>query len=469
MLVGPEISEIYRRLKCKEQLGDFFALEEYQKEFYHSTAGTQIAQGGNRCGKTEIAAKKIVDIMTHRHPTIFRPGPQRVRVIGNVMKESVKQVIVEKLRMFLPLQYLAGKSFEDAWNKQDGLIRLKDGGIIQLMSNEQDVRAHRGEALDIVWNDEQGPRNIFDENRARLGDKRGLHLITLTPEEGSTYIHREYCTRARKGSSIELFYFNTLKNPHIDRIYQIQQLAPLKIANEQKFRIKLFGDVVNLEGAVFPEFIHRVHVINPFMLEGNWQLFMGVDFGLNNPSAIIFWVINEKNEIFQVDEIYRSGKTVTEIGEMAKELYERKYKKIPLRYVVVDPNSGAQRSKQTKIKTMKKFRDAFKYGPVFMGKRGTGVLEEGIDALHDLLMPNQEQNWARLRIFRSCFQTVKEYEDYCFAERRDSELNNQSKPKDANNHAIDASRYIAERYPKYAVIAQPQVIRQAQYDRGGIL
>lgn len=466
MIVTDDFIELHRRFALKEQLIDFFSLERYQEPFYFSTAAKQIINAGNRAGKTEIVAMKIVDIITHRHPTIHREGPVKVRVVGNIMRENVKRVIVDKLRKFIPSYALRGKSFDDSWNKLDGVIYLYEGSTIQLMSNDQPISAHRGEALDIVWFDEQPPAAIVDENLARLGDKDGIAIFSLTPEEGATFLHKRYTSRAKPGTNIEFFEFEMLKNPHINREYQVRELALLP---DRKRRIKIFGDIINMEGLIFDEFDPKIHVVRPFMPPDGWQLFLGIDSGWSNPTAVTFWAIGPKHEIFQIDERYVTHETIEQTGEALRRTVDQKYGHLDFRFAVFDARSGRQTSRQTGVSDYQKFVRAFGKGPVYLSDCGRGAVENRNDSMHALLLPDYEHRWARYRVTSNCRNTIREFGLYCRDDKVDNDRNKSEKPKDKDNHSMDANGILAEKRPMWRQIAYPELRLRSQYRRGGII
>ena len=466
MLVCPEVMEITRRLKGREQLSDFMALERYQENFYFSVARMTILHAGNRAGKTKVAAKKVCDIATHRHPTICRKGPQQIRVVSESTK-LMKKTVVPLVREFIPAHWLKTGSWDTSYHIQDGVLYLKDGGTFQFMTYEQKVEAFRGVPLDIVWNDEQGPVDIFDENISRLGDRRGICINTLTPEKGASYLHKRYTCRAKPGSDIEYFHFNVLMNPYIDRIWQIKQLA---LMPPKKLRIKLYGDVVSLEGLIFEEFDPRVHVIRPFVVPEGWQIFIGVDLGWRNPTAVTFWAISPNQEVRQIHEMYRTKELIVDTGKRARDLILGKFAQLDFRFGVIDARSARQTSRQTGETDYRKFMKGFGMGPMYMSSCSRDAVINRNDCMHELLMVNPETNIPRYQVSSNCRNTIFEFGEYSTKpDNIDSDLNKKEIPASKNDHAMDANGILAERKPMYRVFDVSPVHLNSPYRRGGIV
>lgn len=467
MLVADSTAELYKRYTQKENLLDFFSPEKYQQGFLDSTARLVIGQGSNRSGKTECAAVKCINVVTHNHPlNKLREwnGPIYIRAIA-VSLEVGYDVIVGKFRRFTPRSKLRYPSFEKSYNRRERKLHFKDGGYIHFLSNDQDVEKHSGSALHGIWCDEQPDEPIFNENLARLGDYDGFAQVTLTPDKGAGFLHKNYIGKAAPGTDIECYFFDLLKNPYLNRVEYIKRFAnfPERIRNA-----KIYGKAYNMSGLVYPEFEPSIHIIDPFLPDENYQLFIGIDFGINNPSAATFWAINSRNETFQFDEVYVVNETVGQFGERVRDKVLNTYQKLKFRYCRYDPNSGAQRGLQTKETIAKTFRKALGFGPICPGERGPGSVDHRINCMHMLLLPDKDTNWSKFKITRNCVNTIKEFGLYSY--KKDTEKKNRLEtPNSKDDHAMNANEYLAEKLPSYRVTNPGVYELKSQYSRGGII
>jgi hypothetical protein len=445
-------AEVYRRFRQKQQLIDWFEPLPYQEPAYLATNHIELIEGGNRSGKTEIAIGKLVNILIDRHPTIKRPHPIKVRVIGTVLREGALGIILEKLRKLLPVIKLEGSSWDRAYRSTDNLISLRQGDSIQLMADSQDIQTHRGDSIDIALIDEECREEIFDETLTRLVDRNGYLFMSMTPHNGMTWSYKKLVKASRRDESVGYFHLDTLSNYTINRKAWIENSALL---SDKEFSIRIKGERVANEGLVYFMFTDQTHVIQPFDLPKGTQLFLGVDFGLNNPHAGSLRAITPEGKSYIVDEYYETGKTVQQNAEAQGRWIRNKWGKYKLCWVVVDPMSGEQREGQSGEKNHSVYRKAFcseaGYGgivPILLGDRTKGSVEHRINCMREDLTLD-ESGLPTLLMFSTCINHMSEFEEYVWGNRKNEDLNQYERPKDAHNHLMNAAEYVAERKPRF--------------------
>jgi phage terminase large subunit-like protein len=450
--VDNPVAEVYRRFRQKQQLIDWFEPLPYQQEAFSAKNPVQLIEGGNRSGKTHLAIAKIVSILLDKHPTISRSHPMKVRIIATVMREGAQGIILDKLRQLLPVYALQGGSWDKAYKSMDNLIILRKGDIIQLMADSQDVQTHRGDSIDIAMIDEECREEIFDETLTRLVDRNGILIMSMTPHNGMTWSFKKLVKASRRDSSVGYFHLDTLSNYTINRKEWIKNSALL---SEKEFSIRIKGERVANEGLVYFMFSDQTHIIQPFELPEGTQLFLGVDFGLNNPHAGSLWAITPEGRKYIIDEYYVSGRTVDRNGEAQGRWVREKWGKYKLRWVVVDPMSGEQREGQSGEKNHSVYRKAFcseagfgKVVPVLLGDRTKGAVEHRINCMRELLTPDNS-GLSELLMFSNCVNHMSEFEEYVWNTRKDENLNQYERPKDAHNHLMNAAEYVSERKPGF--------------------
>jgi len=84
------------------------------------------------------------------------------------------------------------------------------------------------------------------------------------------------------------------------------------------------GKPAQVEGAVYPGWDERVHVVEPFPIPDNWRRFRAVDFGFVSPMCIQWWALDEDDRMFMYREVYMSRRIVQEHADQIIEL-ERWY------------------------------------------------------------------------------------------------------------------------------------------------
>lgn len=83
----------------------------------------------------------------------------------------------------------------------------------------------------------------------------------------------------------------------------------------------LEGDWDVVEGAAFPEFDPKIHLIAPFPIPPNWERVKGIDYGYRAPSCCLWGAINpEDGTLIIYRELYEKGLTGIELGRRISEM-----------------------------------------------------------------------------------------------------------------------------------------------------
>ncbi len=461
MILSPA-AEVYRRYTIGEQLIDWYEPLPYQREAYLATAPFQLFEGSNRSGKTETGVAKIVNIILKKHPTIFREGPQKVRVVSTTLTEGALDVTLDKLKRYVPVTALRGRSWEKGFNASQRKIYFNSGDTIQLMASTQDVDNFRGASLDIVWFDEEPPEAIYNENITRLGDRDGIMIMTMTPHKGMSWTYNRLVKPAKNNyADIAYYHFSVLDNYKVNREAHIKKFA---LKSDREIQVALYGKRMALEGLVYA-FDEKYHVTPPIQIHPMAHLFLGVDFGLNNPMAGALIAIEPSGMAYIVDEYYETGLTVKQNGEAMGQWIREKWSSFNFRYSVCDPNSGTQRSGQTNERNVDVFRKAFNgtFGRntvCRLGERGDDVVQHRIEIVANRMLLAGAK--PRLQVFRTCFRTIDEFENYVYPNRRDG-INKSERPKEYMNHLMNAIEYVFESNPRCTTTKREDPVSYYQY------
>mgnify|MGYP001578047275 CR=1 FL=1 len=246
-----------------------------QLGFLTSTAQVRLLGGGNRTGKTETGVKDAIDVAIGKHPVRTRqhPPPVKLRYCGTTFEDGVS-IILNKFRQMTPRRFLLGHSWESAWSEGkktltfalDGRKHTR-GSVIRFKSATQALNTYGGEDLDGCYMDEHFQQAYYIENMARLVDRGGYMVMTMTPEAGLSWEEGEILLRAQQGDpNYSVWFFDTRLNPHISK-EGLEQLIRSLEGNPQLFKAKIRGLFVALEGLVYPMFNEDVHV-----MQDDWDL-----------------------------------------------------------------------------------------------------------------------------------------------------------------------------------------------------
>lgn len=147
--------------------------------------------GGNRAGKTEWAAKRVVAAMVNipnarvwcLHTTSQSSIQMQQNVIWKYLPPEFKGL---KKGRVTNIQYTQKNGFSD------GTFIFPNGSQCHFMNYAQEKRVIEGGECDIIWCDELVPLDWIETLRYRIVTRRGKLIVTFTPVSGYTNVVKEY-------------------------------------------------------------------------------------------------------------------------------------------------------------------------------------------------------------------------------------------------------------------------------------
>jgi len=288
----------------------------------------------------------------------------------------------------------------------------KTNTIIQLRGWEN-IETLRGQKADFIVIDEIASMKNFWVNweeviRPTLTDTVGEVLFISTPK-GYNHFY-ELCNRELKDKDYKSFHFTSYDNPYLPK----EELETAKqTLSPETFLQEYMGEFQKTQGLVYKEFNRKRHLYKDIP---NMELerIAGVDFGFRNPAAVLD--IRTDGERFWVeDEWYKQERTDLQIAEyVAQNRFEEVYP---------DPESPGA-IEELKRKNVN-IREVIK---------GKDSVEVGIKRIKELLISN------KLKVNARCINLISEFEMYTYDDKKEG--NQPEKPLKANDHALDALRYV---------------------------
>ncbi len=143
------------------------------------------------------------------------------------------------------------------------LIKNVFGGTskISFKSCDQGREKFQGASLDFVWFDEEPPKDIYDECRMRVVDRKGELWGTMTPLKGLTWVYDEIYLNSSQDEEIWHEHVEWADNPFLDS-EEVKNLS--KCMDEESLSSRRYGRFSEAEGIVYKEFNPSIHVIEPF-------------------------------------------------------------------------------------------------------------------------------------------------------------------------------------------------------------
>ena len=178
------------------------------------------------------------------------------------------------------------------------------------------------------------------------------------------------------------------------------------------------------------------HIIDPFLIPPNWKRIFGVDFGLRDPTVMLAAAVDPVEGVVHIyDEHYESEKPVAHHAKAMLKMMSQVPPGMINGMPVADPkgqNRGAD------------FRSYFghyrEYGIFF--KPGNNRLESGLMKVFTYF------ELGKLKIHSNCTNIIRELREYKYKPTElNQDKNRGEKPIDANNHTMDALRYIIQELP----------------------
>lgn len=388
-----------------------YSLHEAQKTIATDKHRFRVVICGRRFGKTTLAvwqmfAKAVAG--RNRKVAYIAPNFQQARDIA----------WAELKKITAPLAVSVNES------RLEVIVKTQDGGTSQIiLRGWEAVDSLRGQAFHLLILDEVSSyRNFWlywqETLRATLTDFEGEALFITTPK-GYNHVFDLYNLEhtgldgGEGDPDYRSFHYSTYDNPHIP----VKEIDKAKATMpDDKFAQEYMADFRKSEGLVYKEFDRNLHTFDMLPKDVRFaEDLAGVDFGFNNPAAVIHIKRDTDNNYWVYDEWYETHRTEDQIAEYVRSCnFHRVYP---------DPENPSAISLLNE-----------KGVQVYDVKKGKGSVENGIDKVRELFKTN------RLKISIHCKNLIEELESYRYPNRR-PDKNESEAPIKADDHALDAMRY----------------------------
>lgn len=362
----------------------------------------RVVNCGRRFGKTTLAVWEMFAIAVAKQDA-------RVAYIAPTYQQARDIAWAELKKICGPIAESINES------RLEVIVKNQHGGTSKIsLRGWEAVETLRGQLFDFLVLDEISSYRDFWNHwqevlRPTLTDRRGQGLFISTPK-GFNHFYHLYNMQA-KDKDYRSFHFSTLDNPYIPK----EEVAKAKLElTEDRFAQEYMADFRKTEGLVYKEFIRQKHIFAE-KPQNIVKTILGVDFGFNNPAAVLTIKKDDDNRYFVTSEWYKRGQTDAQVADYASALQANE--------VYPDPASasGVEELRQRGVNV----RDVIK---------GSDSIRNGINTVRELFKSN------RLFIHIDCVNLIMELETYAYPEKKPDQ-NEQENPIKENDHALDALRY----------------------------
>lgn len=419
------------------------------KAFHQSNKIGRILRGGNRSGKSVAGVVESIWRATGKHP--YYPThdvPTRGRIVTVDRDNGIKQIILPLLKQWVPPSELKKGSWEDSYSNSDKLFTFRNGSTIELKTHQQEVEAFAGVPLHWIWFDEECPQAIFNECRLRLIDYNGVWTMTMTPVAGQDWIFDRFIIT--KNKNVDMFEVDIADNPHLPQA-ALDSLNEDLSDDEKAVRQK--GTFVPKGGLILREFEYSRHIIKPRReIPKKWTVYVSVDHGFNNPTAVLWHAVSNKMEVVTFKEHYQRRWIIKDHAERIKEI-NAEWGIDPTLYVC-DP-SMAQRTAETGTSALQLYRE-----------NGIPLIQAKRDVDGRINKMNEYLKYDMWHITEDCPNTIKEMRGYAFKAYHSAKIADRSnvreEPNKKNDHAMDSSGYFFNFMPMLTAVSKMEASKRTR-------
>jgi len=297
--------------------------------------------GGNRAGKTEFAAKLVVETLVSKPKSV-------VWCLHSSLPSSV-EIQQPFIRKYLPPSWRdvgkKGTTTNISWTDKNGfsdqVFVTPDGSRCRFLNYTQNISVLEGGECDLIWADELIPLEFLQTLRFRVTTRFGKILITFTPVRGYSPVVKEFISGARTVKSLpaplleqdaihvqgcppgEMPYimqpfrknarvisFHGSMNP-FGGFEQVVKMLENKPTTDIK--IRAYGWADKMDGGVFNRFDDKVHVVKPDKIPREGTRFMTCDPAGNKNWFLKWHLIDDIGRVF----LYREWPDFKTYGEWA--------------------------------------------------------------------------------------------------------------------------------------------------------
>lgn len=432
-LTSAEIKAEIERRRYNKRESYFPETGPYRRELYSkhmeflkatATFRESCFMAANRSGKSETVCYAAMVFLTGEYPDWWEgrrfKGAVNILVGGETGK-LVRDSIQMKL-MGPPSSIGSGMIPKDKiidYRPKAGIpdaidtvrIKHKNGSesILQFQSYDQGREAFQATERDVIIEDEEPPIEIHEEALMRTMTTKGIVMLAFTPLRGMTETVLSFQEKEKVGQAC-IITATWDDAPHLSDEDKNELMASLR-PHQRDARSKGIPQLGS--GAIYP--VQEADILcEPFVIPQQYFQCYGFDVGWNFTAALWMAYDQDADIMYWTHEYKRSQAepSVHADSVKARGLW------IP---GVIDPASRG-RSQKDGEQLLQSYNDLGLKLSIANNARETGIFNV-----------YQRMTTGRLKIFRSCVQTIAEWRLY----RRDEKGNVVKE----NDHLMDCGRY----------------------------
>ena len=429
-------------------------VEEYIQLVGEGKTFVNMFIAGNGVGKTAACANILTNIIYGIQNEwfdlpLFRKFPhlKRARIISD--PTTIKEKIIPELEKWFPAnesKRFPEANYETAKNSKPYISQFdtNTGWTIDIMSNEQDVKAFESVDLGLVWFDEPTSKDRFIATIAR--GRMGMIIIwSFTPLNYSAwikdYMDEQLAIPPDSDGEKQLDYVEAdveanCKSHGTRGILEHKAIKRMVATySEEEKQARAFGKFGHLVGRVHKGFNRKIHVIKPFAInEKDFTVYKAIDTHARVPDHIMWMAVARNGKKYICGELLSSGGAKLLHQRMLDFETVRKYR---MEDNIIDPSAFNEDHHDDSDPSL---GDALTDLGMTL-HRGSKDLQAGIKRTDDALaydLQNGEMiTPPEFYIFESCPATIKQLDEYVWGEHKGTTADEKKKkgsPRDKDDH-----------------------------------
>lgn len=411
------VYDLLREKELRKKRNRLTAYTPYGKQREFHSAGAdyreRLFMAANQSGKTFSGAFEVAMHATGRYPEWWtgRRFPRATRwMIGS---ESAELTRKGQQRLLLgppelreewgtgaiPYDCLVDTSMRQGVADAVASCIVKhvsgENSVIQFNSYDQGRTKWQADTVDGVWLDEEPPMPIYSEALTRTNATGGLVFVTFTPLMGMSDVVRRFLLDKPDGTTVTNMTVHDVEHYSAEERERIIASYP---EHERDARTKGIPSMGS--GRVFPLADEAV-AIQPFQIPAHWSRIVGIDFGIDHPTAAVWLAWDRDSDTLYVTDTYRVKDT--SIVQHAAAIRSRG-DWIPVAW----PHDGLQRDKGSGQQLAAQYKAQ---GLAMLKERAT--FEDGSNGLEaGVAQMLERMQTRRLRVFSHLSEWFEEFRLY---------------------------------------------------------
>jgi len=184
------------------------------------------------------------------------------------------------------------------------------------------------------------------------------------------------------------------------------------------------------EGAAFPEFNRKIHVVEPYDIPSGWTKFRACDYGYGSWTGVVWFAVSPSEQLIIYREMYVTKVTATDLADMILQVESGDG---TIRYGVLDSSLWHKRGDTGPSLAEQMIMKGCRWRP---SDRSKGSRVSGKNEIHRRLQVDEFTEEPQLVFFSTCINSIAQLPSIPLDKRNPEDVDT-----NAEDHLYDAIRY----------------------------